>query len=239
MTGLNEAFVVDRATRDRLIAEHPSSAAVLKPFLRGRDVKRWRVESQDKWLIFTRRGIEINKFPAIKKYLTQFKPQLTPGIEGGRKAGGYEWYEIQDNIAYWQEFEQPKIVYPDIAFHCHFALDEESLFPDCTLFLIPEAPKHSVAILNSNVIQHFINQICPAIRGDYRRFKSIYVGQVPIPPATPQQQSELELLTHRITQLKAEGMAPEKLALLEEPVNDRVADLFRLTPEERRLIAAG
>ena len=60
-TGLNEAFVVDRATRDWLIREHKSSAEILKPFLRGRDVKRWRVEPQDLWLIFTRRGIDINK----------------------------------------------------------------------------------------------------------------------------------------------------------------------------------
>jgi hypothetical protein len=54
---LNEAFVVDRDTRDRLIREHKSSTEILKPFLRGRDVKRWRVEPQDLWLIFTRRGI--------------------------------------------------------------------------------------------------------------------------------------------------------------------------------------
>lgn len=108
-TGLNEAFVVDRATRDRLIAEHPSSAEVLKPFLRGKDVKRWRVEPQDLWLIFTRRGIDIKKYPAIHKHLKQFKTQLEPEPEDwdekkngkwpGRKPGSYKWYEIQDNIA--------------------------------------------------------------------------------------------------------------------------------------------
>ncbi|MDQ3257005.1 MAG: Eco57I restriction-modification methylase domain-containing protein, partial [Acidobacteriota bacterium] len=68
-TGFNEAFVVDRATRDVLIAEHPSSKEILKPFLRGRDVKRWRVQPQDLWLIFTRRGIDIKKYPAIEKHL--------------------------------------------------------------------------------------------------------------------------------------------------------------------------
>ncbi|MEK0188948.1 Eco57I restriction-modification methylase domain-containing protein, partial [Microcoleus anatoxicus] len=104
-TGFNEAFVVDRETRDRLIAEHPSSAEVLKPFLRGRDVKRWCVEYQDLWLIFTRRGIDIKKYPAIENYLSQYQEKLTPGT--GRKAGTYKWYEIQDNVAYWQEFEQP------------------------------------------------------------------------------------------------------------------------------------
>jgi adenine-specific DNA-methyltransferase len=68
-TGLNKAFVVDRATRDRLIAEHSSSTEVLKPFLRGRDVKRWRCEYQDLWLIFTRRGCDIRQYPAIHEHL--------------------------------------------------------------------------------------------------------------------------------------------------------------------------
>ncbi|MDQ3258248.1 MAG: hypothetical protein M3R15_30915, partial [Acidobacteriota bacterium] len=72
----------------------------LKPFLRGRDVKRWRVQPQDLWLIFTRRGIDIKKYPAIEKHLKQFKSQLMPGVPGGRKPGSYEWFEIQDNIAY-------------------------------------------------------------------------------------------------------------------------------------------
>lgn len=80
-TGLNEAFVVDRATRDRLIREHKSSAEILKPFLRGRDVKRWRVEPQNLWLIFTRRGIDIKKYPAIHEHLRQFKTQLEPKPE--------------------------------------------------------------------------------------------------------------------------------------------------------------
>ncbi len=120
-TGLNEAFVVDRATRDRLIAEHASSAEVLKPFLRGRDVKRWRVEPQDLWLIFTRHGMKIDSFPAIKQHLLNYKDRLMPGVIGGRKPGSYQWYEIQDNIAYWQEFEQPKILYQEIATYQAFA----------------------------------------------------------------------------------------------------------------------
>ena len=51
ITGLNEAFVVDRTTRDSLIAEHPSSAEVLKPLLRGKDVKRWEVNFAEQYLI--------------------------------------------------------------------------------------------------------------------------------------------------------------------------------------------
>jgi len=78
LTGLNEAFVIDTATRNRLIAEDPRSAEVIKPFLAGRDIKRYQEPKSDKFLIFTKRGIDINAFPAIKNHLLQFKKQLMP-----------------------------------------------------------------------------------------------------------------------------------------------------------------
>lgn len=202
LTGFNEAFVVDRATRDRLIAEHSSSAEVLKPFLRGRDVKRWKVEYQDLWLIFTRRGIDIKRYPAIENYLSQYKEQLTPGT--GRKAGTYKWYEIQDNIAYWQEFEQPKILYPDIAIRCEFAFDNNAFYSDCTLFLIPANSPYLLGFLNSGIVQFFINQICPAVRGNFRRFKSIYVSQTPIPTTTESDRSVIETLVNYIIYLTSQ-----------------------------------
>ena len=91
-TGCNEAFIVERVTRDALIAEHPSSADVLKPFLMARDIQRWRVkpidesrrEAQDKWLIFTHRGIDINAYPAIKKHLGGYRGRAGKEI---REAG--------------------------------------------------------------------------------------------------------------------------------------------------------
>ncbi len=123
-TGFNEAFVIDGPTKDRLIAEHKSSAEIIKPFLRGRDIKRWAVQSEDWWLIFTRHGVDIKKYPAIKRHLELHREGLETKPESwsddkdgewkGRKAGPYKWYEIQDNIAYWEEFQKPKIFVPAI-----------------------------------------------------------------------------------------------------------------------------
>ena len=234
-TGLNEAFVVDRATRDRLIREHKSSAEILKPFLRGRDVKRWRVEPQDLWLIFTRRGIDIKKYPAIYEHLLPLKKQLMPGGPGGRKPGSYEWYEIQDNIAYWQEFGTLKIVYPDIAPGCAFALDSDVLYPDCTLFLIPEATKWLLAVLNSQVVGFFFPKICPQIRGDFMRFKSIYMEQIPIPAATPAQQKPVERLVERILAAKQRDAGAD-VSALEREIDALVHALYALTPEEIQLV---
>jgi uncharacterized membrane protein YgcG len=181
LTGLNEAFVVDRATRDRLIAEHPSSAEVLKPFLRGRDVKRWRVVPQDLWLIFTRRGIDIKRYPAILRHLSQYKAELTPGVPGGRKPGSYQWFEIQDNVAYWQEFEQPKILYQEIATYQAFAWDALGHYTNNKCFLIPGASMYLLGLLNSIPTWFFLGQTATKLQGGAYQMQTPYVSQIPIP----------------------------------------------------------
>ncbi len=238
LTGLNEAFVIDRATRDRLIAEDESSAEVLKPFLRGRDVKRWQVESKDIWIIFTRRGININNYPAIHRHLLRFKDRLTPGVSGGRKSGSYKWYEIQDNIAYWQEFAQPKIIYPDIARRCEFAADKHNLYPDCTLFLIPAYSNYQLGLLNSSTVQFFISQICPSVRGDFYRFKSIYVSQIPVAQATAIQQATIATIVEKILAAKKADAHADTQAW-EAETDALVYQLYGLTAAEIALVEGG
>jgi type I restriction-modification system DNA methylase subunit len=117
LTGFNEAFVIDEATKKRLIKEDPKSAELIKPFLVGRDIRRYEKPKSDKYLIFTRRGVSINQYPAIENYLLKFKECLVPkplDWKGkkkwpGRKPGSYKWYEIQDTVEYFLEFEKPKI----------------------------------------------------------------------------------------------------------------------------------
>lgn len=201
VTGFNDAFVVDRATRDKLIAEHPSSAEVLKPFLRGRDVKRWVIDYQDLWLIFTRRGIDIKKYPAIRNYLLQFKERLTPGIPGGRKSGSYEWYEIQDNIAYWQEFERSKIIYPDIYEHQSFAIDVKGFFSGNTCYFIPTGELWLCRLLNSQIIEWFYRKISNSVRGGYLRAFSDYIQRIPIPFTSKHDQSAIETIVNYILYL--------------------------------------
>jgi len=68
-TGFNDAFVIDGATRSKLIGECQSSDEIIKPYMRGQDVARWSGVSPDKWIIFTRKGINICDYPAVLKYL--------------------------------------------------------------------------------------------------------------------------------------------------------------------------
>ncbi|MTJ22197.1 type II restriction endonuclease [Dolichospermum sp. UHCC 0352] len=229
LTGFNEAFVVDRETRDRLIVEHPSSAEVIKPLLRGRDVKRWCVEYQDLWLIFTRRGIDIQKYPAIENYLSQYKKQLTPGT--GRKAGTYKWYEIQDNIAYWQEFEQPKIIYPNICKRNEFAWDESGYYANQKAFIIPTNDKVLLAILNSSVVTFLFHHLLSKLQGDFYEPSSIFMKDFPIPPATESQRKAIENLIQKC--LAAKG---KDVKNIETEIDQLVYQLYELTAEEIKII---
>jgi hypothetical protein len=76
LTGLNEAFLIDGATRDRLVADDPGCAEIIKPYLRGQDIERWWSPWQGTWMIFARRGIDIDRYPSVKQYLERFREQL-------------------------------------------------------------------------------------------------------------------------------------------------------------------
>lgn len=240
LTGLNEAFVVDRVTRDRLIAEHPSSAELLKPFLRGRDVKRWCVESQDIWLIFTRRGIKIDNYPAIKNYLLQYKERLLPkprkweGSWSGRKAGSYEWYEVQDNIAYWQEFEQPKIIIPAIAQNAEYAIDTLQFYSnDKTSICIPDAIYYLCGLLNSSLLWWYIQQVAASRQGGFYEFKPMYVTEIPV--ALVKDKTPIESRVEKILALKQTDPTAD-VSALEREIDELVYALYNLTPAEIALI---
>ncbi|MEO6966863.1 MAG: N-6 DNA methylase [Rhodanobacteraceae bacterium] len=90
VTGLNEAFVIDRATRDDLVARDPRSQELLKPFLVGEDLKKWRIEPQDQWQIYIPKNtIDIDDYPAIRDHLAPFKQKLE------QRATKQAWFELQ------------------------------------------------------------------------------------------------------------------------------------------------
>jgi adenine-specific DNA-methyltransferase len=149
LTGFNEAFIIDAQTRENLIAEDPKSAELIKPFPAGRNTKRYEQPIGNKYLIFARRGINIKEYPAIERHLFQFKERLMPKPKDwvgtgwiGRKPGAYKWFEIQDAIDYYAEFEKPKIVYPDVCMQPEFTFDNSGLYLNKTCFIISLPDKY-------------------------------------------------------------------------------------------------
>ena len=241
LTGLNEAFVVDQATRNQLIAEHPSSAEVLKPFLRGRDVKRWGVNYQDLWLIFIRRGNDIDNYPAIKKHLSQYRKRLEPEPKDwplnepwpGRKAGAYKWYEIQDNIAYWQEFEQPQIVWGNLAQYPKFAFAEAGFYLSAPATMMVSDSKYLLGIMNSRITRYWVSQSAAERQGGFLEFKPMYISPIAIPD--PPENEEISALVSQILTVKRDDPNAD-VSDLENEIDRVVYSLYNLTPEEIEIV---
>ncbi|WP_220750483.1 MULTISPECIES: Eco57I restriction-modification methylase domain-containing protein [Jannaschia] len=161
-TGFNEAFFIDTEKRNELVQADPRSDEIIKPYLRGQDVERWSSPWDGLWMIFARRGIAIEDFPAIKHHLDGYRTQLEPKPDDwvpksprdkwpGRKPGNYAWYEIQDSVEYWEEFSKPKIIYQAIQYYPNYALDREGFLLSNKAFFIAADDPALLATLNSPI----------------------------------------------------------------------------------------
>ncbi len=240
-TGLNEAFVVDRETRDRLIAEH-SSSEVLKPFLRGRDVKRWQVNFAEQYLIKIESSenrthpwsgqpvteaeqLFADTYPAIHAHFKPFREPLIKRFDQGK----YFW-ELR-SCAYWEEFKQPKIVYPDIAQGTEFSFDDGGHFLGNTSYLLPTKEIWLLGLLNSKAVFWFYTKTSTQIRGGFVRFIAQYVSQIPIPTIKTAQKTSISEMVNQI--LAAKRTDPDAdVSKLENEIDQIVYLLYDLTPEE-------
>jgi len=188
-TGLNDAFCLDAETRERLIREDSRSAEIIKPLVRGRDIGRWRARESNTFLIFARRGIDIEKYPAVKRHLSGFRAQLEPRPANwsganwpGRASGSYEWYELQaspSNEAA-RTLEGPKILYQDLAWHSEFAVDTGGFIPNNTAYLIPGTDCYLLAILNSPLMWSYISRTAQHGKDEVLRMFTDFVETIPI-----------------------------------------------------------
>jgi adenine-specific DNA-methyltransferase len=195
-TGLNEAFVVDRATRDRLIAEDPKSKDILKPFLRGRDVKRWRIEYEDLWLILIESSenkehpwsgkdddkaekIFKKSFPSIHGHFDPMREKLIERCD----QGNYFW-ELR-SCAYYEAFLGSKIVIPCIEKKVAFAVDRSRyLSNDKTSIVATETPEPLCVILNSQLHWWYATEHYPTKQGGFVEFKPTFMADFPVPLLT-------------------------------------------------------
>ncbi len=212
VTGLNEAFIIDQATRDRLVKDDPTCTAIIKPMLRGEDLRPWYQENEGRWLIFTRRGIDINKYPVVQAYLQQFREQLEPRPADwnnrlpwpGRKPGPYKWYEIQDSIEYYEAFEKPKIFWPDIARFPRFSWDERGQFVNDKGFILLPRDISLLGILESRACWFCITRLCAPLAERMGliiyQHKIQYVYHLPIPPLTDAQRDHIGILAQQLTE---------------------------------------
>lgn len=246
-TGLNEAFVVDRATCDRLIAADKSSEVILLPFLRGRDVKRWNVEFAGQYLIRLESSenklhawsnssdreaekIFAKTYPAIHAHLTTFRVALNAREDQGK----YFW-ELR-SCAYWGEFAQSKIIVPSISGTVNVAVDNGCYLSNnkSSIFVLPD-PAHVAAIVNSRASLWFTRQVFATKQGGFFDFEPRYSAQWPIPPTQQAERTALGELVESIQKIKRTNRIAD-VSDYEREIDDRVYRLYGLSKDEIKIV---
>ncbi|MFB6182579.1 MAG: Eco57I restriction-modification methylase domain-containing protein, partial [Candidatus Nanohaloarchaea archaeon] len=204
-TGMNSVFVLNRDKAQKLGLEQD----VLKPILRGSDIKRFNFEPAEEFVVYTE-GIDIESHPETKDYLAQYKDKLANRSDGAFK--GKEWYEL--NIPHSREImDERKLVCPDISEENNFALDEQGRYILNTAYLIlPEEEyedklKVLLGVLNSKPTEFYLKQISPPLRGGYHRYITKYLEPLPLILGD----SKDEAIQEKVTEIRNIGITEDRV----------------------------
>jgi len=250
LTGFNEAFIIDTATKERLCQEDSKSAEIIKPILRGKDIKKYQAEWAGLWLIFIPWHFPLHKDPTISgnsekaekefekqynpiyKHLLQFKDKLSARnkAETGIR---YEWYALQRCAAtYYEDFEKEKIVWASVGETYYSYCEKETLLLDTNYFAVfpkNEINRYILGLLNSKIIIKWINEIdSPIGEVAYRHYKYNF-EQIPIPEILEPAQVPFITLVDKILEGKKAG---QDATALERQIDELVFKLYELTYEE-------
>nr|WP_239685482.1 TaqI-like C-terminal specificity domain-containing protein [Halolamina pelagica] len=177
-TGGNDAFVIDEQTRDELIASNSEAESIIKPLVKGTDIERYFIKNEQRYLIYTKKGINIDQYPAVKAHLENYRDQI------GSTATDEEWYELQQGQEEYVEFfESEKICYPDISKECSFAMDQSGQYLANTCYFIPSDSYALLGLLNSSPVNWFYQFTTSEYRGGFQRSFTHAIRNLPIPPA--------------------------------------------------------
>ncbi|NVO30255.1 type IIG restriction enzyme/methyltransferase [Hymenobacter lapidiphilus] len=236
-TGFNEAFVIDTETRSALLATDPTSVEFIKPFLVGKDIKRYMKPNSVTHLLYIDWKFNIEKYPAIKAHLVGFQKQLSARSEV--KKGNYPWYALERaRPEIKAEFGKPKICWPGISsVFAPFAYDSSGQFGNDNIQMIIADDLYILGVLNAATSAFYISEVCDVVQGGFVRMKMAYVAQLPIPAATPEQQAEIAALVEQVLAAKAADATADTSAP-EQQIDELVAALYGLTAAEKLLLAS-
>ena len=219
-TGCNEAFIIDIKKKEELISKDLKSAEIIRPILRGRDIKRYGYEFANQYILalFPSCNYDIDNYPAIKEYLlsAEWSDNVPYGhgfekleqtgkkyiIDGlsftARKLTGNKWYETQDPISYWDDFSKQKIIWGNLALSASFSFAEDTIFVNAPSCMIVPGEKYLLAILNSKLADFYIRNLGVTRNGGYFEYKPMFIQEFPALKAFGEQKEKLENLVDKI-----------------------------------------
>ena len=235
LTGFNDAFIISGEKRKEILAkcksddERKRTDDLIRPILRGRDIKRYSYEYADLYLIatFPAKHYDIEKYPAVKDYLLSFgmerleqtgkKHTINGEKIKARKKTNNKWFETQDSISYWDEFNKPKIVWGNLNLSATYTLAPAGMMINAPATMIVPASESLLCILNSKIADYYIRNLGVTRNGGYFEYKPMFIEQLPVP--------------QNIDEKLFEEFSKKELNN-EEEIDRKVYELYGLTDEE-------
>ena len=251
VTGCNEAFIIDEAKREELIAQDPESAEIIKPLLQGRDIKRYHIQWEGLYLLFIPWHFPLHedstiigasqeaeesfkeRYPFIYNHLLQYQDKLS---RRNRSETGirYEWYALQRCAnTYYPEFEQTLIVWGNLAQSPQFTFTDAGFYLSAPATMMVSDSKYLLGILNSRITRYLVSQSAAERQGGYLEFKPMYISLLPIPD--PPENEGISVQVSQI--LDATDTDPTAdVSELEDRIDQLVYSLYSLTPKDIEIV---
>ena len=231
-TGYNKAFIIDEATRRKLLTADPRSTDIIKPVLRGRDIQRYWAEWAGLYLIDTHNGygrvaaVNVDRYTAVKAHLNQHLARLQKRQDQGRTP-----YNLR-NCAYYGDFAKEKLLWIELVDNGRFAYDNGGTIGEATTFIMTgEGIKFLCGVLNAKLIGWYLSQVAPTSGMGTLRWKKVYVETIPVPRLNVTKQRPIVRLVDRILAAKDADPDADTVAL-EAEIDRLVYALYGLTEEE-------
>ena len=227
LTGYNDAFIIDKAKKEEILAncqseeERKKTDELIRPILRGRDIKRYGYDFADLYLINTHNGVKekgikrihIEDYPAVKAHLDLYYPQLEKRADQGDTP-----YNLR-NCAYIEDFYKQKIVYPNMTKFMPFFLDNENFLVNQKCFIMTgEKLAYLTAFLNSNIFKICYRDNFPELQGGTRELSKIFFEQIRIPFSKEITEQEILSLIANRSYKKIENLIYKVCNLSEEEI---------------------
>ncbi len=236
LTGCNEAFIISTEKRNEILNncqsedERKRTEELIRPILRGRDIKRYGYDWAGLWLINTHNGIKgkipriyIEDYPAVKAHLDQYWDKISKRADKGDTP-----YNLR-NCAYLEDFYKPKIIYPNMTKYMPFVYDENGLVTNQKCFIITgEGMAYLTAFFNSSLFKFCFRDVFPELQGGTRELSKIFFDKIPVKKATNDINS---IFKTAIFKLQSDYTKEQAIV-----IDNLLFDLYNLTDEERKII---
>ncbi len=255
LTGLNEAFAPERERAEKLIEKDPRSSKILRPFLSGRNVKRYAMPNVKKYLIFLPKGTTdtmrgelgpeewlCSEYPAIAEHLAQYEEKASK-----RRDKGDYWWELR-SCRYYDEFEKTKIICPTIVRQLSATIETHGLFSNDKTSIIASGDFYLLGLLNSNLMDFYMRRVCTELLNDHYEVKPANLASLPIREVSSTNSFHVNLRAeiengaialsklYSVREAERSDKANEEILENERRVNRAAAKLYRLTPAEISLV---